>query len=162
MQFLAAVLLEKINCCQSGAACREHGIYDEDLSLIAVSRELAVIFYGLQCLGISVQTDVADLSCRDHGQHAVYHAQTCSEDRNYSELLALDLLYGCLADRCLDLNIFKLKMSCSLIALKHCDLADAFAELLGSDLFAADEADLMLDHRVVHNYYFCHFTPPNL
>ena len=31
VQFLAAVLLEKINCCQSGAACREHGIYGPDL-----------------------------------------------------------------------------------------------------------------------------------
>ena len=161
MKLSAAVLLEHLNCFQSGAAGSQHGIDDEDLSLRTISGKLAVVFYRSQRLGISVKTDVTDFRRGDHCQHAVYHAKARSQDRNDRELLALDLLNGCLADGRLNLNVFELQVSGRLIAFEHSDLADGLAELLGSDLLAPDQADLVLDQRVIHDKYIFHFSPPS-
>ena len=140
-----------------GAAGRQHGINDKDLSFRYICRKLAVIFHRLQCLRISVQTDMTDFRGRDEGQHTFDHAQARAQDGHDRKLLALkDMGFGG-ADGGLYIFFVHFKISGSLIAFQHGDLADRLAEFLGTCLFTADNTDLMLYQGVIHVDYFCHF-----
>ena len=105
---------------------------------------------------------MSDLGGGNHCQHAVHHPEACPEDWNDRQLFTLYFLNSCLADRRLDFHIFEFQIPGRLIAFQHRDLADGLAELLGSNLLAPDQADLVFDQRVVHNHYLCHFSPPYL
>ena len=96
----------------------------------------------------------------DHSQHPVYHAKSCSQDWNNSQLFAAELFYCSLADRRFNLNVPQFQIPCGFVAHVHCYLTDQCPEVSGACLNSSDQSDLMLDQRVIHNYNFLHFYPP--
>ena len=155
----ASVLLQLGYRINRRAARCQHGIYDENLTIRTVCRKLAIILYRLQGLRITIHADVSNLCCRNHLQHPIYHAKACAKDRNNRQLLTLQLLGRAVCYRGIDFHILQLQVASCLIADQHCNLAYGLTKCLGSCCSSADKSDLVLNQRVIHYYYFCHFSP---
>ena len=153
---LYAAALEAVDGSDSGTAGSQHRVEQQYVAILDVVRQLAVIFDRLQGFRVAVQTDVADLGCRNHLQNALNHAQTCTQDRHERNLLAGNNLYARLSDRSLDGDLLERQIAGSLVAHQHCNLSSSLAELLNAGGLVAHQRQLVLDKRVVHFMYGCH------
>ena len=153
---LAATGLQKVDGGNGAAAGGQHGIHHEDLPLIDILGQLAVVFHRLMGLGVTVQTDVSHLGRGDQIDHVVHHAQTGTEDRDNGQLLACQHLTGGNRHRSLHLNLLGGQIAGGFIAHQACDLTDQSAEFLNTGVLIAKNCQLMLDQRMVQNVYSCH------
>ena len=153
LDVLDAAALEAVDRSDSGAAGRQHRVEQQNVAVLDVTRQLAVILDRLEGLRVAIQADVADLGCRDHLQNTLYHAETCAQDRNESDLLAGELTLG---NRGLDGDLLERQITGRLVAHQHGDLGSGLAEFLDAGGLVAHQAQLVLDQRVVHFMYGCH------
>ena len=89
MDVLYAFVFEHLDRCGCRSSGSQHRVYDKNFTLFRICRQFAVIFHRLQCLGITVQTDMTDLCGRNDGKHTVNHAKACSQDRHNSQFFTL-------------------------------------------------------------------------
>ena len=86
----SAVLFDKVY----GRDCRspggQHGIRDNDGTLLDGAWKLAVILVRLMCYLIPIKTDMAYLCTGNQRQDAVYHAKARPQNRNHCQLPACD------------------------------------------------------------------------
>ena len=126
----AASLLEHGDCIGGTAARCEHRVNNDNYSLADIRRELAVVFYGLVCIGIAIETDMTDLCHGNKLKNAVYHAETGAQYRNDRELFARDDLACHLCDGGFDFVVAQRQISRDLITHEHGNLIEKNAEIL--------------------------------
>ena len=96
------------------------------------------------------------LCSRNQSENSVHHAEAGAENRDNGHFLALELFGRHMSDRGVDLDVLQLQVAHGFIALQHCNFPDKCTEISRSGLLAADDADLVLNQRMVHNHYFSH------
>ena len=92
---------------------------------------------------------MTDLGSRNERGHALYHAQTCTQDRDECQLMTGYDLGLCHADRGLHLDLLQGKVTGRLVADEHCGLGNQLTELLGTGVLIPHQRDLVLDQRMV-------------
>ena len=88
---------------------------------------------------------MSDLCVRVKRQHPVNKTQPCSEDRHDRDILALEHLLCCLADRRLDLHVHQRKIAGRLITHERDDLLGKLSEFLVVCLRLSHQSDLVLN-----------------
>ena len=139
------MLLQLFNRVDRGTACSQHRIYDKNISLFNIGRQLAIVFDRFKSSRVAVQTDMSDFGCRKQSLHAGDHAETGAEDRNNCQFLSCKAFRNCVAHRCLDRILLQLKISGSFIAFKRRNLAYQLSEILGTCINASDKSDFVLN-----------------
>ena len=101
---------------------------------------------------------MTNLDVGHHADHAVNHAETCSEDGDDGKLLAGNTLAFCNGDGRLNVDLFKREISGGFIAHQHCDLRNKLSELLDAGVFIAEDGQLVLNKGMVEHAYFAHLS----
>ena len=153
---LAAMFLNEIHSCNSRTAGSQHRVNHNDQTLIDRIRKLAVILMRLMSNRITVKANMTDLGRRNQSSNTVHHTKTCTKNRNNSQLLTGN--HGSLAslNRSLNLYILKRKITKCLKTHKNCNLFNKLTEFICSRLFVAENRNLMLDQRMIHNKNIVH------
>ena len=87
---------------------------------------------------------------RERGR-AVDHAEPRAQNGDEGDLAAGDHVELADTDGRFDLDLLHRHVAGGLIAHQHGDLVGQLAELLGTGVLVAQERDLVLDERMVHN-----------
>ena len=90
----------------------------------------------------------------DQVQDAVHHAQTGAEDGDDRQLLTGQLLKGADGDGRLNLHVLQGQVAGSLVTLQGGNFRDDLTELLDAGALITQNAQLMLEQRMVQNMYF--------
>ncbi len=141
------------NSVLAGTTGCQHGVQYNDLPLLNIVRQLAVIFDRLQCFGVSIQADMANLGGRHHGQHAFHHAESRAQNGHESQLAAGNHFRCCRSDRCFRGCFFQRQVTGCLVALQHGNFTDQLTKILTAGVFIPQVGQFMLNQRVVHNKY---------
>ena len=88
---------------------------------------------------------MSDLRVRVKRQHTIYKAKSRSQNRYDCDILTLEHLLRCLADRCLDFHIHQRQIACRLIAHERDDLLGQLSEFLVIGLLFSHQSDLVLN-----------------
>ena len=152
----AAPLLDQGDGVAGGTAGGQHGIQHQQLAILAVGRQLAVVLHGLMGLRVAVQADVTHAGCGNQLGHGFHHAQASAQDRHDTQLLAGQLTGRALADGGLDLYLLGGQVAGHLVHHQHGDLVEQLAELLGAGILAAHDGQLVLDQGMVKDHNFSH------
>ena len=78
LDVLHAAVLEGLHGRYCRAACRHHGVDEDDVTLGNIARQLAIIFDRLEGFRVALQAQMANLGRGDEFQHTVHHAQACT------------------------------------------------------------------------------------
>ena len=92
---------------------------------------------------------MSDFCARDNREHAVDHAEACTQDRNECDFLSGEYFCRRLRNRSLDLLVGQWKIACYFICHKHGDLVNQFTEFLCRSILVTKHRDLVLDQRVI-------------
>ena len=152
----AAALLDQGDGVRGAAAGGQHGIQQDQLALLSVRGKLAVVFHGLQGLGVAIQADMADAAGRNHVHDAIHHAQAGAQNRYDAQLLAGQHLLGGLAQRSLDLHVNSGQITGHFIDHQHGDLLQQLAELLGAGGGLTHDGQLVLNQGMIENMNLAH------
>ncbi|MCY1442284.1 hypothetical protein D9M71_586480 [compost metagenome] len=87
----------------------------------------------------------ADLGAGDQAEHAVEHADAGAQDRHHGDLLAGDLLHLHRAGPAFDLVAFQRQVLGRLVGQQGADFLGQLAKILGADVMATHQADLVTD-----------------
>ena len=159
---VAAALLQERDGGGGAAAGGQHGIQHQKLAVLAVVRQLAVVFHRVEGFRIAVQADVTHLGRGDQVQHAVHHAQTGPQDRNDADLLAAENVGFGRADGSFHFGFLGGEIAGHLVDHQHTDFLQQLTELLGAGVFVPHQAQLVLDQRMVEYVYLTHeIVPPS-
>ena len=101
---------------------------------------------------VAVQADEADLSGGQQGQHTIQHTHAGAEDRHQRQLAACQHLGLCHGDGSLDLHLFQRQVTGRFVAQQGRDLANEVTELLGAGLLVAQNAQLVLQQRMLNDH----------
>ena len=154
---LSTMLFDKVNGCHCRTACGKHRIYQNDLSLLNRIRKLAVIFVRLMSHRITIKSNMTDLCRWDKRCDAIYHPKACTKYRYNCQLLARDHRRLTCLNRGFNRNVLQRKITKCFISHQDSNLFDQLTELICSCIFIADNRNLVLDQRVIHNKYVLHF-----
>ena len=149
---LCAVLLDLGDGVDGAASGSQHRVKHQNVALGDVLRQLAEVLHGLQGGLVAVQADEADLSGGQQGQHTIQHTHAGAEDRHQSQLAACQHLGLCHGDGSLDLHLFQRQVTGSLIAQQSGDLTHEVTELLGAGLLVAQNAQFVLQQRMLNDH----------
>ena len=152
----AAPLLDQGDGVAGGTAGGQHGIQHQQLAVLAVGGQLAVVLHGLMGFGVAVQADVTNPCGGDQLGHGFHHAQARTQNRHDAQLLAGQLTGRALADGGLDLHLLGGQVAGHLVHHQHGDLVEQLAELLGAGILAAHDGQLVLDQGMVKDNNFSH------
>ncbi|MNE62069.1 hypothetical protein D3C80_1573290 [compost metagenome] len=97
---------------------------------------------------VTGNTHSADLGAWNQAEHTVEHADTSAQDRYYSNLLTGDFLDLDLTAPAFDLVGFEWQVFGGLVGQERADFLGEFAEILGADISAAHQAELVTDQRM--------------
>ena len=153
---LAAAALDEVDGGDGGAAGGQHGIHHDQVALVHVGGQLAVVFHRQMGLRVAVQADVAHLRGGNDAQHAVHHAQACAQDRHDAQLLAGDDLGLALCNGRFDLDLLKRQIAGYFISHQHCNFLQELAEILGAALGLTHQSQFVLNEGMIHNMYGAH------
>src|SRR5205823_2742286 len=130
-------------------AGREHRVEEEDVAIGNVVRQLHEVLDRLERLLVAIEADEADARARDQGENGVEHPDAGAQDRTDGDLLAGDPSRGRALHGRLDLDLLVREILRRLVGQKERELVDELPELLGRRRDVAQEAELVLDERVV-------------
>ena len=157
---LAALCLEhgqRVNCRAAGC---QHGVNQNNQSVLNIGRQLAVILYGLVRFGIAVKTDVPHLCNGNERLNTVHHAKTCAQN-GYDGKLSAGYHFGVhFGNGSLDGHVLQRQITGQLVAHEHGDLVEQLAEILGARLFVTHDCKLMCDKRMVDQMKLSHDSSP--
>jgi len=149
---LCAVLLDLGDGVDGAASGSQHRVKHQNVALGDVLRQLAEVLHGLQGGLVAVEADEAHLCSGQQGQHTVQHTHAGAEDGHQSQLAACEDLGLCHRDGSLDLHLFQRQVTGSLVAQQGCDLAHEVTELLGAGLLVAQNAQFVLQQRMLNDH----------
>ena len=149
---LCTVLLDLGDGVNGAAAGCQHRVQDQNVALCNVLGQLAEVLHGLQGLLVAVQADEAHLCSGQQGQHTVQHTHACAQDGHQSQLAASQHLGLCHGDGCFDLHLFQRQVTGRFVAQQGRDLANEVTELLGTGLLVAQNAQLVLQQRMLNDH----------
>ncbi len=146
---LGAELLEAADRGAGRMAGRQHRIDDDDDARGNVVRHLQVVLDGGERFGVTVDADMPDARRGDEVEHAVDEAEPGAQDRHEAQFLAGEDRRHHPRQRRLDLARRQRQIARRLVEDQRRDLAQERTELAGRDVPAANQAQLVLDQRVV-------------
>ena len=149
---LCAMLLDLGDGVNGAAAGSQHRVQNQNIALCDILRQFAEVLHGLQGLLVAVQADEAHLCSGQQGQHTVQHTHACAQDGHQSQLAASQHLGLCHGDGRLDLHLFQRQVTGRFVAQQGCDLANEVTELLGAGLLVAQNAQLVLQQRMLNDH----------
>ena len=149
---LCAMLLDLGDGINGAAAGSQHRVQNQNITLCDILRQLAEVLHGLQGLLVAVQADEAHLCGGQQGQHTVQHTHACAQDGHQSQLAASQHLGLCHGDGCFDLHLFQRQVTGRFVAQQGRDLANEVTELLGAGLLVAQNAQLVLQQRMLNDH----------
>ena len=114
----------------SAAAGREHRVEHENVALVEVCRQFAVIIHRLMGFRVTVHTDMTHLCGGNKTEHAVNHAEPRAKYRYKRHFSACKHLCFCGCDRRFGFYFAQRQIARRLIAHQHCDFAYKLPELL--------------------------------
>ena len=103
---------------------------------------------------------MADLYVGHHADHAVDHAESCTQDGNDRKLFAGDALHGCLCNGSFDLDVLEGKISRGFVAHEHRYLGNELSEFLDGSALVSEYRQLVKDEGVVKYAYLAHYFSP--
>ena len=148
---LRVVRLDLVDGVDGGTAGGEHRVEHENVTLLHVVRELAVVRDRCMGLRVAEHADVADLGGRDQVQDAVDHAETGAKDRDDGHLTAGELVRVAGADGGLDEFRLQRQVAGGFVALEHGELGDQLTKLSRTGVLISQDGEFMLDERMVGN-----------
>ena len=84
----AAMFLDHGDGINSRTACCQHWVADNDGTFFDRARQFAVVFMRLEGFFVTVETDMADFCRWNESKDTLNHTETCTQDRNNSQLTA--------------------------------------------------------------------------
>ena len=94
---------------------------------------------------------MADFCVWGQGKDAVCHMQTCTENRNDTELFSGDFFCGCFYERSFDFFVCQRKVAACFIVNQHGNFGYKRAEFFCGGFLLAHDANFVLNQWVVHD-----------
>src|SRR5690606_11198437 len=111
---------------------------------------LAVVIYGLQCIRISINSDMSDLGCRYQPQHPFYHSKACPQNSDNPDFFpGNNLSIGC-TYWSFHLNLFQWQVARDFISHQSGDLRDEISKILRARVLIPDKRQFMLDKGMIN------------
>ena len=139
-----SLFLDEVDTGDCRSSRGKHGVGDEHLHIFDAVGQLAVIFHGLERLGVTVKADETDFGRRHKRKKPVKHTHSRAEYGNDGKAPVNDV-YVSLSDRRLHLGGDKLDMPCGLVAQEHGNLGDYLLELLCACILISEHCHFVLD-----------------
>ena len=146
----AARLLEQVDGGNHGAAGRQHRVDNQCHALVELTNQFFQIGAGFQGFLVSDLADNAYPGDRDQAEYTVEHAKARTKNRNNGDFLAMDLFHRHRAGPAIDGLFLEVEILGGFIGQQGTDFLCQLTKILGADIRAAHQAELVADKRVFY------------